>query len=366
MNISILIVIIVIIILFIIFSSFLLFKDKFTGSSFSTNLYSLNTLHEIYICNKPLFYEIVKVEQDMFKDYLYQSLNAINLITSDINSDVRYIIIGDVHGSLIQLFSPLVKYGFINNINYDFKNNKFTFNYLNYINNNTKIIYVGDVISRSCHAYGFPMMEALIEIEQHFNFENVIYLNGNHEIGFMLYTGNSYGLYDYEFDEYVMIYENGLVNKDKILNEKRKIIYNHIKNSKYPLMYNFSFNTNLVKYNFNFNVDNDNVNKNVIPLFNKYENYKDIIVSHTIIYEKDISKDIKNNLHPDSNISSQVEYLNKFVKNILIDGTDDKKQDLFINMYCKRPSGDYGLQEFLNSGISKGQTINNSKLLLQT
>jgi hypothetical protein len=189
------------------------------------------------------------------------------------------------------------------------------------------------------------MMEALIEIEKHFNYKNVIYLNGNHELGFMLYTDNSYGLYNYEFDEYVSIYKNGLNRKDEILFEKRKIIYRHLVESPYPFIYLFKLNN------------------------------QNIIVSHTIQYKNDIPAGVLNNLCK-MNLVENIKYLNDLVKHVIINGNEEAKQEMFISLFCKRPCGDFGLSEYLDNIIGSkndytkisdygldNQTIHNSDII---
>ena len=331
--------------------------------SISRNIDLKDVMEYVYENNYALFLKLIEIRREMFKEYLKQSLEYLNNLALNMPISQNYIIIGDVHGSIIQLFAPLVKYQLIKNVGYDFNNNKFTFDYI-YGENNTKIIYVGDIISRSCHAYGFPLLEALIEIENHFNIinksksaqfsylnatfqdsGNVIYLNGNHELGFMLYTDNSYGLYEYEFDEYVSIYENGLNRKNEILNEKRKIIYQHLINSDHPFMY--SFNANNSK----------------------------IIISHTIQYVNDIPITILNNIKSLNSTDEVVKYLNNLVKDVFSVSNKNYrlKEELIIALFCKRPSGNFGLSEYLDKFIGSeydkldemndNQTIYNSRIL---
>lgn len=307
-------------------------------------------ISKIYKNNYPLFLEINEIKKQMFKNYLLECLEYINNVKIEQNILLKfnYIAVGDVHGSLIQLFAPLVKYQLIKNVNYDFKSRKFTFEYIQSILNYTKIIYVGDIICRGCHGYGFPMMEALIEIEKHFRYlnENVIYLNGNHEIGFMLCDNNTYGLYDHEFDEYVLIYENGLDRKNEILNEKRKIIYQHIIESPYPFAYAFTL-------------------KNI-----------DIFVSHTLQYIDDIPDIILNNLLKIKSLNEKILYLNELIKCTFISGSFRLKEKIFMSFFCKRPSGDSSLYEYLDNIMgtdddcieitkfgNENQTLYNSKIL---
>jgi len=64
--------------------------------------------------------------ESVFKEMIETDINIINSTPLNLNS---ILVVGDIHGSIIQLFTPLVSAGLIKNIRYSFIKDKFEFDY---------------------------------------------------------------------------------------------------------------------------------------------------------------------------------------------------------------------------------------------
>lgn len=150
----------------------------------------------------PNFYD-----ENVFKIYVDKCLNVINNVLID--KYPRINVVGDIHGSIIQLFSPLVRAQLIKNVKYDFVRDEFKFDVVkpeeiitsDYSEESeseesetsktskikpdyVEIIYTGDLIYRGCHAHLMAMIEALIKVCELFP-KNVHWCFGNHDIDFV-------------------------------------------------------------------------------------------------------------------------------------------------------------------------------------
>lgn len=163
-----------------------------------TELYQTESkyCHNIGPLNFNLKYKIY--DENNFKKIVSKSLDFLNSLEPFINND-SVIVVGDVHCSISQLFMPLVVSGFISNISYDFKNDKFNFKINHeFINKcNITIIYLGDIMYRGIHSHAMAMIDTLINICISIN--KVKWCFGNHDIHFLR------GLYlpKYALNEYI-------------------------------------------------------------------------------------------------------------------------------------------------------------------
>lgn len=96
------------------------------------------------------------------------------------------IIIGDVHGSLVSAFAPLINAGILkeNSIMFDYRNRKFGYKFSNNANNNV-VIYCGDILDRGANTYSLQLFECILDISEKRN-DCVKFVFGNHDIWFML------------------------------------------------------------------------------------------------------------------------------------------------------------------------------------
>ena len=203
-------------------------------------------------------------------------------------SKTKIYIIGDIHGSVIQLFSPLIKAKIIRNLRYDEDFDKFEFDFCKNINPDTRIIYTGDIIYRGIHAHLMAMIEALIVIIQRFNYKIVNWVFGNHDMEFIKYGGiPRYTLNEYKlccprfFEIHSMFREFALKN---------------------PYKFGYELNVNLIKNNFESSNILKNKDENLskididIELTNDLLNdiqFNQILITHTIQTDIDLCKFIK-------------------------------------------------------------------------
>jgi len=155
--------------------------------------------------------------------YLCEYINDTE-IEVDINNDKK-LIVGDVHGSILQLFLPLRQVGIIDTIK--FENNNFIIKE-NKNKNNIKVIYCGDIIGRARHSLTVPMLIAFLNI----NNPNIIWIYGNHDTCFfkqyIFNVPSPVSIYDHE--KYSIIHH-------KKFNELKQLLKIHILLNKYPCIY---------------------------------------------------------------------------------------------------------------------------------
>ena len=163
-----------------------------------TELYQVESgyVHDIGPLNFDLRYKIYN--ENNFRKIISKCLDFLNSLEPFIK-DNNIIVVGDIHGSIPQLFMPLVVSGFISNIDYDCLTDKFnyTINYEYIIKHNITIVYLGDIMYRGIHAHAMAMIDALIDICR--STDKVKWCFGNHDIHFLR------GLYlpRYTLNEYI-------------------------------------------------------------------------------------------------------------------------------------------------------------------
>ena len=102
-----------------------------------------------------------------------------------INNYTNLLIVGDVHGSILQLLMPLKQAGILKNIN--FKNNKFEYE-LNLNSSNSQVIYCGDFFGRAKHPLTIELISTFIDIYITINNkfkDKIVWVFGNHDVGFI-------------------------------------------------------------------------------------------------------------------------------------------------------------------------------------
>ena len=194
---------------------------------------------------------IINIDEDIDEDEDDEDENMNEDIDININidylSDKSIFIVGDIHGSIIQLFAPLIKAKLIKNVRYDKELDKFEFDFYctQNINPNTKIVYTGDIIYRGIHAHVMAMIEALIIIIQRFNYKIVNWVFGNHDMEFIKFGGvPRYTLNEYKracprFSEIHMMFCDFALNNpykfgyalDVNISEYEKYLHAQIKDS---------------------------------------------------------------------------------------------------------------------------------------
>ena len=163
-----------------------------------TELYQTESkyAHKIGPLNFDLRYKIYN--ENNFKKIISTSLDFLNSLEPIVQNN-NILVIGDVHGSIPQLFMPLIISGFISDISYDYTLDKFNYTInQQFINNhNIIIIYLGDIMYRGIHSHAMTMIDALIDICKSTN--KVKWCFGNHDIHFLR------GLYlpKYALKEYI-------------------------------------------------------------------------------------------------------------------------------------------------------------------
>ena len=292
--------------------------------------------------------------EDVFNKMIDTIIPKINNLKQDLENEVKYIV-GDVHGSVVQLFSPLVKAGIIKNLRYSHDEDKFEFDFCNSsnISRNTRIIYTGDIIYRGIHAHLMAMIESLIIIIQRFNYKIVNWVFGNHDMEFVKYSGiPRYTLNEYKnacprFDEIHLLftefalrnpYKFGYIldlkyDKSKLNNENEnhKMKLNHEKlKSKLSKSHDESkLNNENENHESKSKLNNENENRktklNHEELKSRLSKLKStkILISHTIQSSNDIIRftSIYNQIFKSSinshNLMNSVDLINECFNNIV-------------------------------------------------
>ena len=180
---------------------------------------------------------ILDNKHDNFLNYVCEYINTTPI---EVNNDDEKLIVGDVHGSILQLFLPLRQAGIIDQIQLTQKTidvgNKSTIKEFTIIENekiNKTVIYCGDLFGRAPHSLTVPMMIAFLNLKcMH---KNIIWVYGNHDIGvFQTYCYNygdnaTYnGLYQPEYNDFA--------SSISYISFKRKI-QKHVEENPYPCIY---------------------------------------------------------------------------------------------------------------------------------
>ena len=261
------------------------FRKKLTGGSF-VSYKSFEKLRKIYK-NKDEYEDKVFEKFKKFDDRIFKAqLSKVNKLKST-SIKPRYFIVPDVHGSLLELFGPLIHANLIEPGSIDFipPNNKFpggkftcTMNKQQLKSKTSKVVYCGDILGRGANRYNLQLLDFMLDISTKYH-DSIKFIIGNHESSLInnsspnIITGFPDGLREYKTTMDNTDYINDVRNKLKefIIRYADSIIY---------------FDTSYPDYN--------------------------IIVSHTFIY--DIKEDIIDEDYTKTGIKKLVGY-KKFYKN---------------------------------------------------
>ena len=246
--IKIIIIIILIVLLFLIF--------KFYNSKNQQNMYgsSWRPFREINgigpnddnNITKSLCLKLDKLHEP----FINEICKYINNVKSE--SENKFLIVGDVHCSIFQMFIPLKFAGILKNIKYI--NHKFEYELNTNLSECSTVIYCGDFNGRSSYNITVPLLIAFFDIYESVNskyHDKIIWVFGNHDIMMWCYM-NSKIRYKFGVGLFPMEIDDVLNHPDyeKMKQKFAKII----KTNNYPHTY---FNN---EYNFM-------VSHTVIPLY---------------------------------------------------------------------------------------------------
>lgn len=280
-----------------------------------TELYKAESryCHDIGPLNFNLGYKIY--DENNFKKIISKSLDFLNSLEPFIKNN-SVIVIGDVHGSIPQLFMPLIVSGFITDISYDYILDRFNFtiNY-QYINNhNITIVYLGDIMYRGIHSHVMAIIEALINICE--TTDKVKWCFGNHDIHFLR------GLYlpKYVLNEYI----NSSPRYFQIINRMSKFALNN------KSIHNYILSDDICNIIFSHTIQSIEGLSKAVDIYNSL--IKDSIINDTKMILENINGDILNQMTR--------KVLKVYIKTELDKTMIDKLHAFFEKLYWLRPSPD--------------------------
>ncbi len=280
-----------------------------------TELYKAESryCHDIGPLNFNLGYKIY--DENNFKKIISKSLDFLNSLEPFIKNN-SVIVIGDVHGSIPQLFMPLIVSGFITDISYDYILDKFNFtiNY-QYINNhNITIVYLGDMMYRGIHSHVMAMIEALINICE--TTDKVKWCFGNHDIHFLR------GLYlpKYVLNEYI----NSSPRYFQIINRMSKFALNN------KSIHNYILSDDICNIIFSHTIQSIEGLSKAVDIYNSL--IKDNIIKDTKMILENINGDVLNQMAR--------KVLKVYIKTELDKTMIDRLHAFFEKLYWLRPSSD--------------------------
>ena len=280
-----------------------------------TELYKAESryCHDIGPLNFNLGYKIY--DENNFKKIISKSLDFLNSLEPFIKNN-SVIAIGDIHGSIPQLFMPLIVSGFITDISYDYILDRFNFtiNY-QYINNhNITIVYLGDIMYRGIHSHVMAMIEALINICE--TTDKVKWCFGNHDIHFLR------GLYlpKYVLNEYI----NSSPRYFQIINRMSKFALNN------KSIHNYILSDDICNIIFSHTIQSIEGLSKAVDIYNSL--IKDDIIKDTKMILENINGDVLNQMAR--------KVLKVYVKTELDKTMIDKLHAFFEKLYWLRPSPD--------------------------
>lgn len=280
-----------------------------------TELYKAESryCHDIGPLNFNLGYKIY--DENNFKKIISKSLDFLNSLEPFIKNN-SVIVIGDVHGSIPQLFMPLIVSGFITDISYDYILDKFNFtiNY-QYINShNITIVYLGDIMYRGIHSHVMAMIEALINICE--TTDKVKWCFGNHDIHFLR------GLYlpKYVLNEYI----NSSPRYFQIINRMTKFALNN------KSIHNYILSDDICNIIFSHTIQSIEGLSKAVDIYNSL--IKDDIIKDTKMILENINGDVLNQMAR--------KVLKVYVKTELDKTMIDRLHAFFEKLYWLRPSSD--------------------------
>lgn len=254
-------------------------------------------------------------DENNFKKIISKSLDFLNSLEPFIKNN-SVIVIGDVHGSIPQLFMPLIVSGFITDISYDYILDKFNFtiNY-QYINNhNITIVYLGDIMYRGIHSHVMAMIEALINICE--TTDKVKWCFGNHDIHFLR------GLYlpKYILNEYI----NSSPRYFQIINRMTKFALNN------KSIHNYILSDDICNIIFSHTIQSIEGLSKAVDIYNSL--IKDDIIKDTKMILENINGDVLNQMAR--------KVLKVYIKTELDKTMIDRLHVFFEKLYWLRPSSD--------------------------
>lgn len=280
-----------------------------------TELYKAESryCHDIGPLNFNLGYKIY--DENNFKKIISKSLDFLNSLEPFIKNN-SVIVIGDVHGSIPQLFMPLIVSGFITDISYDYILDKFNFtiNY-QYINShNITIVYLGDIMYRGIHSHVMAMIEALINICE--TTDKVKWCFGNHDIHFLR------GLYlpKYVLNEYI----NSSPRYFQIIKRMSKFALNN------KSIHNYILSDDICNIIFSHTIQSIEGLSKAVDIYNSL--IKDDIIKDTKMILENINGDVLNQMAR--------KVLKVYIKTELDKTMIDRLHLFFEKLYWLRPSSD--------------------------
>ena len=170
MNICIKIILIIILIIIscvIIFTFFNKSQTNQKGSGYRIG----NDLFDDYYVTNPddTMKKIMNKFDKHHNDYLVYLCDYISNTPSEIDQKSKYIVVGDVHGSILQLFMPLKQAKILKSISYNPNTSKFEYTFESDLKNSILTIYCGDLVGRAPHSLTIPMMITFCKIFKEIN-----------------------------------------------------------------------------------------------------------------------------------------------------------------------------------------------------
>ena len=178
--------------------------------------------------------EVMKILDNKHNNFLSYVCEYINTTPIEINNNDEKLIVGDVHGSILQLFLPLRQAGIIiqKTINTDNKSTIKEFVITENEKVNKTVIYCGDLFGRASHSLIVPIMIAFLNLKcMH---KNIIWVYGNHDIGVLQTYCYNYnddiknGLFQPEYNDFT--------SSNLYISLKRKM-RKHVEENPYPCIY---------------------------------------------------------------------------------------------------------------------------------
>lgn len=269
---------------------------------------------------------LIQILEKIYKPNHFECFNQIceQINKSEFLINSKYLIVGDIHGSILQLFMPLKQANIIKEIEFDLDSiNKFNVK-INDDGNYIQTIYCGDFVGRAKHPFTTEMLLTFIDIYEKINIikpETIIWVFGNHDIGFIrrfcLGYRSQVDVFQPEF--------RSIVDSPLIRTLQSKLL-NVAKNNKYPCIYH-----------------ND-----------------DVIVSHTCIpqintglaelFEMFKKLEWENTTFNDLELDDQIDFINDLAKYHVIFNSNQYSFDVENLLYWLRP-GISGMKYFKPDGL---------------
>ena len=223
--------------------------------------------------------------------------------TNQIKPGDKYIVVGDVHGSILQLFMPLKQAGIITAIRYNERDNKFDIDPVSIDNlkNTTQVIYCGDLVGRALHSLTVEMLIAFLNI---YNYVNEIYINGNqinpnrcnrivwvygnHDVGLIRWLA-----FDYKRRCDVQAIEDTDITDSQNINTLKKLLLDNLRSNDYLCIY-YNDALKIIVSHTLIPFDSNSINfNNLNTLFNIFA-YNNNINTFKAMFDFKMANDINN------------------------------------------------------------------------